>query len=62
MKDRLPRYIKFRYKNKERLWVQVERIEGNYIYGKVANNPITEGLKFGDIVKVHKHKVVDTRW
>jgi hypothetical protein len=59
---KLPRYVKFRYRNRERLLVKVDRIEGNYYIGTLADNPITKGLKFGDIVKVDISKVVDIQY
>ena len=58
---KLPKYIKFVYRNRERLWVKVERREGNYYIGTIANKPITRGIKFGEAVKVDVHKVVEVQ-
>ena len=58
----MPTYIKFRYRTRERLWLNVDRIGWNYYIDTVANNPITKGLKFGDIVKVDISKVIDVQY
>ena len=58
----MPRYVKFSYKHRERLWVKVDRIEGNYYIGTLANYPITKGLKFGDTVKIDINKVIDIQY
>ena len=55
-----PKYIKYSYKNRERLWVKVDKIVGNNVYGKIANTPIEKGLKFGDLVKIRLSQVLDS--
>ena len=59
MQKKMPKFVKFIYKKKERLWVRVNKLENNIFYGKVANNPITKGLKFNDLVKIKLSNVVD---
>ena len=61
-KQRIPKLIKFNYRNRERLWLRVEKIEGNYYYGYVDNKPITsKTLKYNDCIKVNKNNVVDKK-
>ena len=57
----VPKYIKFNYRNKERVWVKVEKIEGNYYYGYIDNIPISKGIKYKQYIRVHKNKIVDTQ-
>ena len=40
MINKLPKYIKFNYRNVERVWVKVHKIEGNYYYSYIYNIPI----------------------
>ena len=55
-----PNYIKDSYKHRERLWVKVDKIVGNHVYGKLANTPIENGVKFGDLVKIRLSQVLDS--
>ena len=56
-----PKFIRFNYRNVERLWVRVEKIENNYYYGYIDNKPISKSIKYNQYIKVHKQKVVDTQ-
>ena len=47
-----PKFVKYIYKHKEILWVTVDNIKGQYVYGKIINNPVTKCLLFGDNVKL----------
>ena len=59
MARKIPKFVKFIYKKKERLWVSVNKIEKDIVYGKIANNPIAKGLTFNDLVKIKLSNVVD---
>ncbi len=59
MPKKIPKFVKFIHKKKERLWVSVNKIEKDIVYGKIANNPITKGLKLNDLVKIKLSNVVD---
>ncbi len=61
MVNKLPKFIKFNYRNKERVWVKVEKIEGNYYYGNIDNIPISKSLKYKQYIRVHKKNVIDTQ-
>ena len=52
----VPKYIKFNYRNKERVWVRVEKIQNNYYYGYIDNIPISKGLKYKQYIRIHKKK------
>ena len=54
-----PKYIKFNYRNKERVWVRVVKIEGSYYYGYIDNIPISKGLKYKQYIRVHKNKIIE---
>ena len=56
---KITKFVKFRYKNRERLWWKVEKVTDKYYIGTVANDPIEKGLKFGDKRKVLKTAIVD---
>ena len=62
MNSMKPKYIKFAYRAKERLWLKVGKIEGSYIYGTVDSKPLSSGIKHGDVVKVHKNKVIEIKY
>ena len=53
-----PKLVKFVYRNKERLWLRVDKFENNYYYGYVDNKPISKGITHNQYVRVHKNKVV----
>ena len=59
MRKKIPKFIKFIYKKKERLWVRVDKLENDIVYGKLANVPISSGIKFNDIVKIKLSNVID---
>ena len=61
MVNQLPKYIKFNYRNIERLWVRVVKIEGNYYYGYIDNIPISKTIKYKQYIRRHKNKIVDTQ-
>ncbi len=52
MQPKIPKFVKSSYKNKERLWVKVDKLEKGIIYGKLATNPISKGIKFNDLVNI----------
>ena len=60
-KIKTPKLIKFIYRNKERLWLKVDKFENNYYYGYVDSKPISKGITYNQYVKVHKSKVVETK-
>ena len=60
--NKIPKFIKFRYKNRERLWLQVEKVTDKYYIGPVANNPIEKGLKFGDRRRTLKTSIFDIEY
>ena len=55
----IPTYIKFNYRNKERVWVKVHKIEGNYYYGNIDNIPISKTLKYKHYIRIHKNKIIE---
>ena len=57
----IPKYIKFNYRNVERVWVKVHKIEGNYYFGYIDNIPISKGLKYKQYIRIHKNKILDTK-
>ena len=59
MPKKISKIVKFKYKKKERLWVRVVKLENDTVHGRVANNPITKGLKFNDLVKIKLSNVID---
>ena len=44
MVNKIPKIIKFNYRNIERIWVRVNKFEHNYYYGYVDNKPISKGI------------------
>jgi len=47
------KFVKKCFDDKEHMWVRVERIDNNIIFGTLANKPVLiENLKLGDPVKV----------
>ena len=56
-KVKTPKVIKFIYRNKERLWLKVDKFENNYYYGYVDSKPISKGSTYNQYVKLHK-----TQW
>ena len=59
MVNQLPKYIKFNYRNVERVWVKVHKIESNYYYGYIDNIPISKGLKYKQYMRIHKNKIIE---
>ena len=59
MVNKLPKFIKFIYRNKERLWLRVVKFENNYYYGYIDNIPISKGIKKDQYIRVHKNKVLE---
>ena len=58
----MPKFVKFNYRNKELLWLKVDKQDKNYYYGYLDNKPITtQTLKYKDYIKVNKNKVVGTK-
>ena len=54
-----PKYIKFNYRNKERVWLRVEKIQNNYYYGYIDNIPISKGLKYKQYMRIHKNRILE---
>lgn len=52
-------YVKFQLNKKERIWLKVDYIDGDYIHGTFANDPITSRFKFGDNFVIHRNLVLD---
>ncbi len=59
MPKNIPTIVKFMYKKKERLWVKVDKLEKDIVFDKLANNPISTGLTFNDLVKLKLSSVID---
>ena len=58
----MPKFVKLNYKNKELLWLKVDKLDKVHYYGWVDNKPITtKTLKYKDYIKVNKSKVIDTK-
>ena len=57
MIPKLPKHIKFNYRNVERLWLRVVKFEHNYYYGYIDNKPISKGIKYNQHIRVYKQKV-----
>ena len=47
--------LKFIYRNKERLWLKVDKFEN------VDSKPMSQGITYNQYVKKHKTKVVETK-
>ena len=60
-KVKTPKVIKLLHKNKEILWLEVDKFENNCCYGYVDNKTISKGITYNQYVKVHKNKVVETK-
>ena len=60
-KTRTPKFIKFIYRNKERLWLRVGCFESKYYYGYVDIVPLSKGINYNQYIKVNKNKVVETK-
>ena len=39
-----PKFNKFSFEHKERLWMKADKIDDNFVDGKVANMPISPGM------------------
>ena len=61
MINKIPKFIKFNYRNKERLWLKVEKIENNYYYGYIDNIPLSQTIKCNQYIRVHKNKIVESQ-
>ena len=59
MINKIPKYIKFNYRNIERIWLRVVKFENNYYYGYIDNKPISKSIKYNQYIKVHKQKVLE---
>ena len=56
-----PKFIKFNYRNKERLWLKNHKIEGSYYYGYIDNIPISTNIKYKQYIRIHKNKVLEIK-
>ena len=61
LKSKHPKYIKYNYRNKEFIWVKVDKYDENkkVYHGEINNTPVSKSLKKGDNVVVHQNKIVD---
>ena len=59
MVNKLPKFIKFNYRNIERIWVRVHKFENNYYYVYIDNKPIPKGIIKDQYIRVHKNNVLD---
>ena len=55
----VPKYIKFNYRNVERVWLKVEKFQNNYYFGHIDNIPISKGLKYKQYMRIHKQNVIE---
>ena len=62
MYKKKPKYVKFIYRIKERLWLKVDRVEGNYIYGTLDSKPVSSSKKLGDEMKVNVNNVIEVKY
>ena len=58
--ERIPKLIQYSYRNKELLWVRVERFEAGYYYGTIDDTPVSKSIRLGQSVKIKENKVIDT--
>ena len=58
---KIPKFIKFNYRNVERLWLRVHKIENNYYYYGYINIPISKGIKYKQYIRVSKNKILDSQ-
>ena len=56
-KVKTPKFIKFIYRDKERLWLKVSKFENSY----VDSNTVPKGTTYNQYVKVRKNNVVETK-
>ena len=56
----IPKFVKFNYKNKELLWLKVDKFEDDYYCGTVDNKPISKGIKYKQYIKIYKRNVLST--
>ena len=61
MIPKIPKFIKFNYRNMERLWVRVAKYENNDYFGYIDNIPISRSIKYGQYIRVHKNKILDSK-
>ena len=54
-----PKFIKFNYRNKERVWLKIHKIEGNYYYGYIYNIPISKTIKYKQYMRIHKNRILE---
>ena len=54
-----PKFIKFNYRNKERVWLRVIKIENNYYYGYIDSIPISNTLKYKQYMRIHKNRLIE---
>ena len=55
----VPKYIKFNYRNVERVWLRVVKYENNYYFGYIDNIPISKSLKYKQYMRIHKNKIIE---
>ena len=58
---KIPKFIKFNYRNIERIWVRVVKFENNSYYGYIDNKPISKTIQYNQYIRVNKNKEVDTQ-
>ena len=58
MSSSKPKLVKFIYRNKERLWLRIDKYENNYYYGYIDNHPLSKGIKYNQYIRVHQNKII----
>ena len=59
MINKTPKFIKFNYRNVERVWVRVDKFQNNYYQGYIDNIPVSKGIKYKQYIRIHKKNVID---
>ena len=54
-----PKFIKFSFEHKEHLWMKFDTIDDKFVYGKVANLPISPSIRQNERKKFRIGKIID---
>ena len=54
-----PKFIKFNYRNVERVWLRIVKYENNYYYGYIDSIPISKTLKYKQYMRIHKNRLIE---
>ncbi len=55
MPSKLPKFKNFLYISKKRLWVSVDRVNGQLNVGKLDDPPISKGIQYDDPIQGYKN-------